>query len=108
MGMTKTANIIHLIAIGTVPTVPLSEGQARSGQTYTRRKRGATLVARGRDWQEIGRQAFLAGNDSTPWLNADVQEAVKDLPVGGGAAGIFRAFTVGWHEANLVAETVNA
>jgi hypothetical protein len=53
--------------------------------------------------QTIGRNAFLAGEPSAPILNPVIAEAVANLPVGGGAAQIMKAFVEGWHTANLEA-----
>lgn len=54
-------------------------------------------------WSELGRQAFLAGESSAPTLNRVVRDVIEKLPVGGGAGDIFRAYTAGWHTANLAA-----
>ena len=53
------------------------------------------------DFKEVGRQAFANGEPAAPMLNPQVREAIADLPVGGGAADIMRAFSEGWHAANL-------
>jgi hypothetical protein len=58
------------------------------------------------DFREAGRQAYLAGEPSAPWLSAAVRDAVGALPVGGGAAGIMRAYSDGWHAANAAAPVV--
>jgi hypothetical protein len=53
---------------------------------------------------ELGRSAYHAGSPISPALNSEIQAAVADLPVGGGAAEIMRAFVDGWTTANLAAE----
>lgn len=55
----------------------------------------------GISFKEVGRQAYLNGESAAPALNPAIIEAISDLPVGGGAAEIMRAFQVGWTQANL-------
>jgi hypothetical protein len=53
------------------------------------------------DWEAVGREAFENGEANVPTVNAEVRAAIADLPVGRGAADIFRAFSAGWDAANL-------
>lgn len=54
-------------------------------------------------YEALGAQAFANGESSAPTLNAEVQTAISNLAVGEGAALIMRAFSSGWHNANLAA-----
>ena len=54
-----------------------------------------------RDFVEVGRQAFLAGEPAAPTLNATVREAITEMEVGTSAAGIMTAFQEGWTNASL-------
>jgi hypothetical protein len=53
--------------------------------------------------ETVGRQAYAAGLMRAPSLDEAARGMVADLPVGGGAAGIFAAWTRGWDAANLAA-----
>lgn len=55
------------------------------------------------DWAKLGRQAHADGRLSVPMADPAVAAAIEHLPVGGGAAEIMRAWTDGWHAANLAA-----
>jgi hypothetical protein len=55
------------------------------------------------DFEALGRQAYINDEHGAPALNAAVQAAIADLPVGGGAAEIMRAFSHGY-EAERQAE----
>jgi hypothetical protein len=61
------------------------------------------LGTTGIDFEALGRQAYLNDEHGAPALNAAVQAAIADLPVGGDAAEIMRAFTRGY-EAEREAE----
>ncbi|WP_109530057.1 MULTISPECIES: hypothetical protein [Nocardia] len=52
------------------------------------------------DWRRIGREAHAAGQPLIPATDARVREALRGLPVGGGAVQIMSLFTDGWHAAN--------
>lgn len=52
------------------------------------------------DWHRIGREAHAAGQPLIPATDPRVSEALRGLPVGGGAAQIMSLFTDGWHTAN--------
>lgn len=54
-------------------------------------------------YTQLGREAHAAGMDRIPFLDPTIEAAIRDLPVGGGAAGIFRAWLTGWDTANLAA-----
>ena len=51
------------------------------------------------DWHAIGYSAYLAGDPAAPALNAQVMQAIGDMPVGGGGEEIMRAFTEGYERA---------
>lgn len=51
------------------------------------------------DWRQVGRDAHAAGAVCAPALDVRVREAIRDLPVGGGAAGLMAAWSAGWREA---------
>jgi hypothetical protein len=61
------------------------------------------VISRRGDFESIGRQAYRNGESAAPALNARVQAAIADLPVGAGAANIMRVFTRGY-EAERAAE----
>lgn len=54
-------------------------------------------------FETLGREAFANGKSPFPMACPEVYEAVKDLPVGGGAAEIMGAFNRGWFAANMAA-----
>ena len=53
------------------------------------------------DFYQMGQEAYAAGQPRVPVLNSVVIDAVKDLPLGGGATKIFREVSRGWDAANL-------
>jgi hypothetical protein len=49
----------------------------------------------------LGHAARQAGQPAAPIHHPEIFEAISDLPVGGGAAEIFRAYSDGWTKANM-------
>lgn len=54
-----------------------------------------------KDFTEIGRQAYAAGQSCIPAFSPEVIEAIEGLPVGHGAYEIMKAWATGWTAANL-------
>lgn len=53
--------------------------------------------------REIGRKAFAAGARCIPSADPAIMAAIADLPVGGGAVEIMKAWQAGWTDGNLAA-----
>lgn len=52
-------------------------------------------------YENLGREAYLAGKANIPTADSEVWAAIENLPVGGGAAQIMKAWVKGWTDANI-------
>lgn len=53
-------------------------------------------------FEHLGRTAYRTDQPAAPALNADIQTAIADMPVGTGAATIMKAFTRGYEAERAV------